>query len=90
MFQVMDKYFLEKHKCVFPHFTNSPNESQCIVDISHAVTFVSVQFRHFHDFCPMPCEQMTVNFAGHDSINLNAKENEAYVKFYIKDQIQVA
>ena len=85
----MDHYFLENHGCVFPHLTNNPNKSQCIVEISHRVTFKSVSIKYFHDFCPMPCEKMKVSFAGHDSIDHNGNENEAYVKFYIKDQIQV-
>ena len=32
---------------------------------------------------------MKVNFAGHDSIDRNGVENEAFVKFYIRDEIQV-
>ena len=37
----------------------------------------------------MPCKKMKVNFAGHDVAGHNGVENEAYVKFYIKDEIQV-
>ena len=85
----MDHYFLKNHGCVFPPLTNNPNQNLCIIDISHRVTFQSVSIKYFHDFCPMPCEKMKVNFAGHDSIDHNGIENEAYVKFYIKDQIQV-
>ena len=32
---------------------------------------------------------MKVNFAGHDSIAAHVVENEAYVLFYIKDQIEL-
>ena len=85
----MDHYFFKNHGCVFPPLTNNPNQNHCIIDISHRVTFQSVSIKYFHDFCPMPCEKMKVNFAGHDSIDHNGIENEAYVKFYIKDQIQV-
>ena len=85
----MDDYFFKNHECFFPHVTNNPNGTQCIVEISHRKTYLSVLFKYFHDFCPMPCEKMKVNFAGHDSIDHNGVENEAYVKFYFKDQIQV-
>ena len=85
----MDDYFFKNHECFFPHITNNPNGTQCIVEISHRKTYLSVLFKYFHDFCPMPCEKMKVNFAGHDSIDHNGVENEAYVKFYFKDQIQV-
>ena len=85
----MDHYFFKNHGCVFPPLTNNPNQTHCIIDISHRVTFQSVSIKYFHDFCPMPCEKMKVNFAGHDSIDHNGVENEAYVKFYFKDQIQV-
>ena len=85
----MDNYFLENHECVFPHLKNNPNENQCVVKISHRKTFLNVSIKYFNDFCPMPCEKMKVNFAGYDSIDHNGVANEAYVKFYIKDQIQV-
>ena len=85
----MDHYFIENHGCVFPYLTNNPNENQCILEISHRVTYQSVYIKYFNDFCPMPCEKMKVNFAGHDAIGHNGNENEAYMKFYIKDQIQV-
>ena len=32
---------------------------------------------------------MTVTFAGFDSTDYNGNENETYVKFYMKEQIQV-
>ena len=85
----MDYYFLETHGCVFPHLTNNPNENKCILNSAQRVTFQSSRIKYFNDFCPMPCENMKVNFAGHDSINHNGVENEAYVRFYIKDEIQV-
>ena len=85
----MDHYFLENHGCVFPHLTNNPNENKCRLNSTQSVTFDSVRIKYFNDFCPMPCEKMKVNFAGHDSIDHNGIENEAYVKFYIKDRIEV-
>ena len=85
----MDDYFFKNHECFFPHITNNANGTQCIVEISHRKTYLSVLFKYFHDFCPMPCEKMTVNFAGHDVAGHHDVENEAYVKFYIKDHIEV-
>ena len=32
---------------------------------------------------------MRVQFAGHDNMDSNADDNEAYVKFYIKDEIEI-
>lgn len=85
----MDNIFLKNHGCMFPLYTNNPNETQCIVEKSHYATYVNVRWNYFHDFCITPCEKMKVNFAGHDSTVPEGNENEAYVKFYIKDEIQV-
>ena len=85
----MDNLFLKNHGCMFPLYTNKPNETQCIVENSHYETYVNVRWNYFHDFCITPCEKMRVNYAGHDSMDPNGYDNEAYVKFYIKDEIQV-
>ena len=85
----MDHYFLESYDCVFPHLTNNSNATNCIVEKTHKLTWFKVLMKHLHDFCPAPCETMKVNFAGHDNSHEGGHENETYVKFYIKDQIQV-
>ena len=85
----MDNIFLKNHGCMLPLYTNNPNETQCIVEKSHYATYVNVRWNYFHDFCITPCEKMRVNYAGHDSMDPNGQDNEAYVKFYIKDEIQV-
>ena len=53
------------------------------------LTWDGVIYKDFKGFCPSPCATMTVRFAGLDSKTENGNENETYVRFYIKDQIQV-
>ena len=63
------------------------------LDQSHKLTWDSVIYSSsggkYKEFCPLPCVNMQVRFAGLDSTTDNGNENETFVKFYIKDQIQV-
>lgn len=63
------------------------------LDQSHESTWNSVIYRgaggKYKEFCPLPCVNMQIRFAGLDSTTDNGNENETYVKFYIKNQIQV-
>ena len=59
------------------------------LDQSHDLTWESVIYRKYKKFCPLPCVSMQVRFGGLDGTTDNGNENETYVKFYIKDQIQV-
>ena len=62
----------------------------CIfLDQSHSLTWESAMYKKYQEFCPLPCVNMQVRFAGLDSTTDNGNENETFVKFYIKDQIQV-
>ena len=87
--QALDEWFLKNHGCIFPLQTNKPNHTQCKIEKSHLSHWQSIILVHFQDWCLLPCEMMTVTFAGFDSIDYNGNENETYVKFYMKDQIQV-
>ena len=62
----------------------------CIfLDQSHGLTWESAIYKKYQEFCPLPCVNMQVRFAGLDSTTDNGNENETFVKFYIKDQIQI-
>ena len=81
---------MKNHGCLFPLETNKPNDTMCtFLDQSHESTWDSVIYRQFKEFCRLPCVTMQVRFAGLDSTTDNGNENETFVKFYIKDQIQV-
>ena len=85
----MDDLFKKKYGCMFPLLTNKANETQCILENSHHHTYLSVKYQYFRDFCITPCEKMRVQFAGHDNMDPNGNDNEGYVKFYIKDEIEI-
>ena len=85
----MDEEILKNYGCVFPLRTNKPNDSQCTVEKSQLSNWQTTILRNFNDWCLWPCETMTVTFAGFDSTADNGNENETYVKFYMKEQIQV-
>ena len=87
--QALDEWFLKHHGCVFPLKTNKPNHTKCIIEKSHKSHWYTVIADHFQDWCLLPCETMKVMFAGFDSTTDNGIENETYVRFYMKDQIQV-
>ena len=88
--QVLDKDFLKNHGCLFPLETNKPNGTMCtFLNQSHDSTWDGVIYRKFKEFCHLPCVTMQVRFAGLDGTTDNGNENETFVKFYIKDQIQV-
>ena len=59
------------------------------LDQSHYLTWESAVYIKYKKFCPLPCVSMQVRFGGLDSTTDGGNENETYVKFYIKDQIQV-
>ena len=85
----MDQDIWKNYGCVFPLRTNKPNESVCTLEKSHLSNWQNTILRNFHDWCFWPCETMTVTFAGFDSTADDGNENETYVKFYMKEQIQV-
>ena len=85
----MDNFFKKKYGCIFPLLTNKPNETQCILENSHHATYISVRYKNVRDFCITPCKKMRVQFAGHDNMDPNGNDNEGYVKFYIKDEIEI-
>ena len=63
------------------------------LDQSHKLTWDSVIYSSsggkYKEYCPLPCVNMQVRFAGMDSTTDYSNENDTYVKFYIKGQIQV-
>ena len=85
----MDNYFKKNYGCIFSLLTNKLNETHCILENSHHKTYISVRYKYFRDFCITPCKKMRVQFAGHDNTDPNGYDNEGYVKFYIKDEIEI-
>ena len=60
-----------------------------MIEKSHLSDWKSINYLQFGDWCLLPCETMSVTFAGFDSTTDTGNENETYVKFYMKGQIQV-
>ena len=43
----------------------------------------------FQNNCTIPCQSMRIYFAGYDGTNESDNEKQAYIRFYIEDQIPV-
>ena len=84
----MDNQFINEVGCTFPIYTKKSINQHCKINSTIKALYGKFAQKTFTEICPKPCAKMDVTFSS-NTIDKNANEEEAAVRFYYHLQVSV-